>query len=87
MTRLNDSDHNYSWRNTMLPRSMKRGGREMAGDAVGTYITPVAARRLGGIRSWLAGVFFNLFFALNSQTAGRMHKQLTSEMLRWRIAP
>jgi hypothetical protein len=66
---------------------MKRGGRELAGDAVGACITPVAAGRLCGIHSWLAGVFFHLFFALNSQPAGRMHKQLTSEMLRRRVAP
>lgn len=78
MTRLNDADHNYSWRNTMLPRYMKRGGRELAGECVGACTTPVASARLGGIRSWLASVFFNLFFALE-------HTQLTNELLR-RIA-
>jgi hypothetical protein len=32
VTRLNDSDHNYRGVNIMLPRYMKRGGRELAGE-------------------------------------------------------
>jgi hypothetical protein len=86
VTRLNDADHNYLWRNIMLPRYMKRAVTSWLGMRVGACITPVASGRLGGIRSWLASVFFNLFFALDSQPAGWMHAQLTNEMLR-RIAP
>jgi hypothetical protein len=42
---------------------------------------------LGAIHSWPAGVFFILFFVLDSQAAGWMLKQLTSkEMLRRRVA-
>jgi hypothetical protein len=75
---LNDADHNYSWRNTMLPRYMSGAVASWLGSAGGACITPVASACLGGIRSWLAGVFFILFFALDSQPAGWTLKQLTS---------
>jgi hypothetical protein len=39
---------------------------------------PVACGVCAQVRSWLAGVFFILFFALGSQPAGWKLKQLTS---------